>query len=117
MIVAIHKPNYLYIRNSYIWRLEKYGLEAATEELLAELGEDFIKELYEISFEEALSAYEKMREKEWKRLYTNVEDGLIVVKQMVTINEKLKIQLFLYNPFLNFNLEEWSKNNVCTHSG
>jgi len=48
-----------------------------------------------------------------------VEDGLIVVKQMVTINKKLKIkiQIFLYNPFLNFNLEERSKNNVCTHSG
>jgi len=115
MIVAIHKPNYLHIRNSYIRRLEKHGLEAT--ELLAEFGEDFIKELCEISFEEALSAYEKMREKKWKRLYTNVEDGLIVVKQMVTINEKLKIQIFLYNPFLNFNLEEWSKNNVCTHSG
>jgi len=50
-----------------------------------------------------------------------VEDGLIVVKQMVTIIKKLKIkikiQIFLYNPFLNFNLEERSKNNVCTHSG
>ena len=48
-----------------------------------------------------------------------MEDGLIVVKQLVTINKKLKIkiQIFLYNPFLNFNLEEWSKNNVCTHSG
>jgi len=55
---------------SYIRRLEKHGLEATTEELLAELGEDFIKELSEISFEEAISAYKKMREKEWKRLYT-----------------------------------------------
>ena len=55
---------------SYIRRLEKHGLEATTEELLAELGEDFMKELSEISFEEAVSAYEKMREKEWKRLYT-----------------------------------------------
>jgi len=55
---------------SYIRRLEKHGLEAATEELLAELGEDFIRKLSEISFEEAVSAYEKMREKEWKRLYT-----------------------------------------------
>jgi len=55
---------------SYIRRLEKHGLEATTEELLAELGEDFMKELSEISFEEAISAYEKMREKEWKRLYT-----------------------------------------------
>jgi len=49
---------------SYIRRLEKHGLEATTEELLAELGEDFMKELSEISFEEAVSAYEKMREKE-----------------------------------------------------
>jgi len=55
---------------SYIRRLEKHGLEATTEELLAELGEDFMKELSEISFEEAISAYEKMREKDWKRLYT-----------------------------------------------
>jgi len=55
---------------SYIRRLEKHGMEATTEELLAELGEDFMKELSEISFEEAVSAYEKMREKEWKRLYT-----------------------------------------------
>jgi len=55
---------------SYIRRLEKHGLEATTEELLAELGEDFMKELSEISFEEAISAYEKMREKEWKGLYT-----------------------------------------------
>ena len=48
-----------------------------------------------------------------------MEDGLIVVKQLVTIIKKLKIkiQIFLYNPFLNFNLEERSKNNVCTHSG
>jgi len=44
---------------SYIRRLEKHGLEAPTEELLAELGEDFMKELSEISFEEAISAYEK----------------------------------------------------------
>jgi len=55
---------------SYIRRLEKHRLEATTEELLAELGEDFMKELSEISFEEAISAYKKMREKEWKRLYT-----------------------------------------------
>ena len=55
---------------SYIQHLEKHGLEATTEELLAELGEDFMKELSEISFEEAVSAYEKMREKEWNRLYT-----------------------------------------------
>jgi len=55
---------------SYIRRLEKHGLEATTEELLAELGEDFMKELSEISFEEAISAYERMREKEWKRPYT-----------------------------------------------
>ena len=55
---------------SYIRRLEKHRLEATTEELLAELGEDFMKELSEISFEEAISAYEKMREKGWKRSYT-----------------------------------------------
>ena len=35
---------------SYIRRLEKHGPEATTEELLAELGEDFMKELSEISF-------------------------------------------------------------------
>ena len=48
---------------SYIRRLEKHELEATTEELLAELGEDFMRELSEISFEEAVSAYEKIREK------------------------------------------------------
>jgi len=38
------------------------------------------------------------------------------------LSERLKKRVsiddaFLYNPFLNFNLEEWSKNNVYTHSG
>ena len=38
------------------------------------------------------------------------------------LSERLKRRVsiddaFLYNPFLNFNLEERSKNNVCTHSG
>ena len=38
------------------------------------------------------------------------------------LSERLKRRVstddaFLYNPFINFNLEEWSKNNVCTHSG
>jgi len=61
----------------------------------------------------------RKRKKSKKGAVGNVGDGLIVVKQMVTINKKLKIkiQIFLYNPFLNFNLEERSKNNVCTHSG
>ena len=54
----------------YIYRLEEDKLEVTTEELLKELGSEFEKDLSEISFEEAVGLYEKMREKEWSRFYT-----------------------------------------------
>jgi hypothetical protein len=54
----------------YIYRLEEGKHEVTTEELLEELGSEFEKELSEISFEEAVGLYEKMREKEWRRFYT-----------------------------------------------
>jgi hypothetical protein len=46
----------------YIYRLEEGKHEVTTEELLEELESEFAKELSEISFEEALEFYEKMRE-------------------------------------------------------
>ena len=54
----------------YIYRLEEGKLEVTTEELLEGLGSEFEKDLSEISFEEAVGLYEKMREKEWGRFYT-----------------------------------------------
>ncbi|MBA7553429.1 hypothetical protein ES705_46020 [subsurface metagenome] len=54
----------------YVYRLEAGKLEVTTEELLEELGSEFEKELSEISFEEAVGLYEKIREKEWERFYT-----------------------------------------------
>jgi len=53
----------------YLKRLEG-GYETTTGELLAELGEDFRKRLKELSFEEAVKGYEKMRREEWRRLST-----------------------------------------------
>ena len=53
----------------YLKKLEG-SYETTTEELLAELGEDFRKKLRELSFEEAVEGYEKMRQAEWKRLST-----------------------------------------------
>jgi len=54
----------------YIHRLEERKMEVTTEELLEELGDEFAKELSEISLEEAMRSYEEMREKEWRRYYT-----------------------------------------------
>jgi len=51
----------------YIPRLEEGKREIMTEELLKELGSEFEKDLSEISFEEAVGLYEKMRKKEWSR--------------------------------------------------
>jgi hypothetical protein len=50
--------------------LEEGKREIMTEELLKELGSEFEKDLSEISFEEAVGYYEKMRKKEWSRFYT-----------------------------------------------
>ena len=54
----------------YIPRLEEGKREIMTEELLKELGSEFEKDLSEISFEDAVGLYEKMRKKEWSRSYT-----------------------------------------------
>ena len=54
----------------YIHRLVEGKLEVTTEELLERRGSEFEKDLLEISFEEAVGLYEKMREKEWSRFYT-----------------------------------------------
>lgn len=48
----------------YLRRLE--GV-VSSEELLEELGENFVNELKEISLEKAIEYYEKMREAEWRR--------------------------------------------------
>jgi len=47
----------------YVYRLEVGKLELTTEELLKELGKEFAEGLSEISFEEAVEFYEKMRVK------------------------------------------------------
>jgi len=44
--------------------------KTSTDELLEELGRDFVKDLSEISFEQAVEWYEKMREVEWRRSST-----------------------------------------------
>jgi len=54
----------------YLRRLEEGGFELTTRELLDELGEDFRKSLKELSFEDSLKGYERMREAEWKRSST-----------------------------------------------
>ena len=46
------------------------GFKTSTDELLEELGRDFVKDLSEISFEQAVEWYEKMREVEWRRSST-----------------------------------------------
>lgn len=51
----------------YLKRLEEGGFEETTGELLDELGEGFKESLKKLSFEDALSGYEKMRDAEWKR--------------------------------------------------
>ena len=53
----------------YLKKLEG-SYETTTEDLLAELGEDFKKKLRELSVEEAVEGYEKMRRAEWERLST-----------------------------------------------
>lgn len=46
-------------------------MEVTTEELLEVLGEEFAKELSEISFEEAMKSYEEIRS-DFKCLYKYV---------------------------------------------
>ena len=52
----------------YLEKLEEKELEVSSEELLKELGEDFVKELESIPDEKFEEYYEKAREAEWKRL-------------------------------------------------
>ncbi|MDW7727988.1 MAG: hypothetical protein SCH70_12935 [Candidatus Methanoperedens sp.] len=52
----------------FIGKLEEKGSEMTTKELLEELGDDFRKNLNELSFEKAEKEYEKMRAAEWKRV-------------------------------------------------
>ena len=54
----------------FVGRLEEKGFEMTTTDLLEELGDDFRKSLRELSFENAAKGYEKMRDAEWKRIYT-----------------------------------------------
>jgi hypothetical protein len=45
----------------YVYRLEEGKLEVTTEELLEGLGSEFEKDLSEMSFEEVVGLYEKLR--------------------------------------------------------
>jgi len=53
----------------YIYHLEGRKREITTEELLEELGVDFVEDLANIDMEEAVKLYKEMREKEWTRFY------------------------------------------------
>jgi len=52
----------------YLEKLDEGALEVPGEQLLEELGEDFVKELKNIPDEKFEEYYEKAREAEWKRL-------------------------------------------------
>lgn len=54
----------------FIGKLEERGFETTTKDLLEELGDDFRKSLNELSFEKAAKGYKKMRDTEWKRVYS-----------------------------------------------
>lgn len=54
----------------FIGKLEEKGSGMTTDELLVELGDDFRKNLGELSFETAEKEYKKMRDAEWKRVST-----------------------------------------------
>jgi len=54
----------------FMGKLEDKGSEMTTKELLEELGDDFRKNLSELSFENAEKGYKKMRDAEWKRVST-----------------------------------------------
>jgi len=57
-------------RKAIMEYLRKLERTVSSEELLEELGEDFARELREISLEKAANYYEKAREAEWKRYST-----------------------------------------------
>ena len=52
----------------YIAKLDEKDTQITTKDLLEELGDDFRKNLSELSFEEAEKGYKKMRDAEWKRV-------------------------------------------------
>jgi len=52
----------------FIEKLEEKGSEMTTKELREVLGDDFRKNLSELSFEKAEKEYKKMRDAEWKRV-------------------------------------------------
>lgn len=58
----------------YIGKLEEKGSEIAAKDLLEELGDDFRKNLSELSFEKAEKEYKKMRDAEWKRV-SSIQTG------------------------------------------
>ena len=58
----------------FMGKLEDKGYEMTTKELLEELGDDFKKNLSELSFEKAEKEYKKMRDAEWKRV-SSIQTG------------------------------------------
>lgn len=58
----------------FIGKLEEKGSQMTTKELLDELGDDFRKNLSELSFEKAEKEYKKMRDAEWKRV-SSIQTG------------------------------------------
>jgi hypothetical protein len=58
----------------YIGKLEEKGSEITTKDLLEELGDDFRKNLNDLSFEKAEKEYKKMRDAEWKRV-SSIQTG------------------------------------------
>ncbi len=58
----------------FMGKLEEKGSEMTTKELLEELGDDFRKNLSELSFEKAEKEYKKMRDAEWKRV-SSIQTG------------------------------------------
>lgn len=58
----------------FMGKLEEKGSQMTTKELLDELGDDFRKNLSELSFEKAEKEYKKMRDAEWKRV-SSIQTG------------------------------------------
>ena len=54
----------------YLEKLEESKTEISSEELLNELGDEFKESLNKLDFEKAVEGYKRMRENEWKRIFT-----------------------------------------------
>ena len=54
----------------YLEKLEESRTEISSEELLNELGDEFKESLNKLDFEKAVEGYKRMRENEWKRIFT-----------------------------------------------